>query len=86
MISFTRIPRWLSNKDFTNFAGELFFDAPDNVTTRFGTPKTRYGEPIAIILLGIYLLTANVVLLNLLIAIFSSTYEKVENFIITRFF
>lgn len=40
-------------------------------TTSFGTPKINiYAEPVAWVFLALYLLMANVLLLNLLIAIF----------------
>ena len=40
-------------------------------TTSFGTPKINtYAEPVAWVFLALYLLVANVLLLNLLIAIF----------------
>jgi len=46
----------------------LFFTA--NLTT-FNTPKTNnYGEPIAWVLLMCYMLIGNILLLNLLIAVF----------------
>ena len=58
--------------------GEYFLDDPEINTTVFGTPKRNsYAEPIALIYLAVYLLIANILLLNLLVAIFNSTYEKI---------
>ncbi|XP_065684239.1 transient receptor potential cation channel subfamily M member 1 isoform X1 [Hydra vulgaris] len=66
---------------YFNIYGELFVerDAQSNVT-RFGTPEmNNYSEFFAWILLGCYLLVANVLLLNLLIAIFNNTFEEVQS-------
>nr|XP_047126615.1 transient receptor potential cation channel subfamily M member 3 [Hydra vulgaris] len=66
---------------YFNIYGELFVDRDpgDANKTRFGTPQTNnYSEPIAWVLLGCYLLVANVLLLNLLIAIFNNTFEEVQ--------
>ncbi|XP_057292178.1 transient receptor potential cation channel subfamily M member 3-like isoform X1 [Hydractinia symbiolongicarpus] len=66
---------------YYNIYGELFIDRDpeNNSTTRFGTPTINsYAEPIAWTLLGAYLLIANVLLLNLLIAIFNNTFTEVE--------
>ncbi|CAH3032490.1 unnamed protein product [Porites lobata] len=62
--------------------GELFLNAPDlieNTTTVFGTPrKDSYGDTVVSFMTAIYLLVVNILLLNLLIAIFNNTYEKVQ--------
>ncbi|CAH3032487.1 unnamed protein product, partial [Porites lobata] len=62
--------------------GELFLDAPDkieNTTTVFGTArKDSYGDTVVLFMTAIYLLVVNILLLNLLIAIFNNTYEKVQ--------
>ncbi|XP_047126609.2 transient receptor potential cation channel subfamily M member 1 isoform X2 [Hydra vulgaris] len=66
---------------YFNIYGELFVDRDpgDGNKTRFGTPKTNnYSEPIAWVLLGCYILIANVLLLNLLIANFNNTFEEVQ--------
>ncbi|XP_012554388.2 transient receptor potential cation channel subfamily M member 1 isoform X1 [Hydra vulgaris] len=66
---------------YFNIYGELFIDRDpsDSNTTRFGTEfHNKYAEPLAWVLLGFYLLIANVLLLNLLIAIFNNTYEEVQ--------
>ena len=58
--------------------GEYFLDDPENGTTIMGTPMiNEWQEPLALFYLGVYLLITNILLLNLLIAIFSSTYERV---------
>ena len=64
---------------YFNIYGQYFIDTPsDNKTTWFGTTKrNEYAEPITFIYLMIYLLIANVLLLNLLIAIFGNTFGKV---------
>ena len=54
-------------------------------TTSFGTPKINtYAEPVAWVFLALYLLVANVLLLNLLIAIFGWVLQR--SFIIMCFF
>ncbi|XP_066935830.1 transient receptor potential cation channel subfamily M member-like 2 [Clytia hemisphaerica] len=58
---------------YYNIYGELFIDRDpeDSQTTRFGTDVINsYAEPISWVMLALYLLIANVLLLNLLIAIF----------------
>jgi hypothetical protein len=47
--------------------------------TRYGTCPEPSGVAFSYILLMIYMVTVNVLLLNLLIAMFSSTFQKVEN-------
>ena len=66
-------------RPYFHIHGEYFLDTPDdNSTTWFGTGvHNSYAEPISLILLGLYLLIANVLLLNLVIAIFNSTYENI---------
>ena len=65
-------------KPYFNIYGEYFIDAPEDGKTWFGTKKTNdYAEPIAFVYLAVYLLIANVLLLNLLIAIFGNTFGKV---------
>ena len=55
--------------------GEYFLNDPENGTTMMGTPaRYSWQEPIGLVYFGIYLLIANVLILNLLIAIFSNTY------------
>jgi len=62
--------------------GELFMDAPDiidNTTTVFGTPRhDSFGDTVVSFLTVFYLLVVNILLLNLLIAIFNNTYEKIQ--------
>ena len=66
-------------KPFFNIYGEYFLNEPeDDTKTWFGTEKrNKYAEPIAFLYMAIYLLIANVLLLNLLIAIFGNTFENV---------
>ncbi|XP_047126597.1 transient receptor potential cation channel subfamily M member 3 isoform X2 [Hydra vulgaris] len=68
-------------RPYFNIYGELFIDRDAQTNkTRFGTDMTNnYAEPIVWILLGAYLLIANVLLLNLLIAIFNNTYQDVQS-------
>ncbi|XP_066912898.1 transient receptor potential cation channel subfamily M member-like 2 isoform X3 [Clytia hemisphaerica] len=66
---------------YYNIYGELFIDRdPEgSQTTRFGTDVINsYAEPISWIMLALYLLIANVLLLNLLIAIFGDTFSSVQ--------
>lgn len=63
--------------------GELFFvDAPDTISpteTVFGTPrKDEHGDTIVVFIMAFYLLVANILLLNLLIAIFNNTFSSVQ--------
>eukprot|EP00794_Sanderia_malayensis_P009478 gene9478-10468_t len=62
--------------------GELFLHEEHLLTgskTLFNTKKyNAYAEPIVSILMAFYMLVANILLLNLLIAIFNSTYEDVK--------
>ena len=66
-------------KPYFHIMGEYMIQTPpNNYTTWFGTTiRNSYAEPICLVLLGVYLLIANVLLLNLVIAIFNSTYEKI---------
>ena len=65
---------------YFNIYGELFIDQPDiaNITSFGSQIHNDYAEPLAWVLLAAYLLISNVLLLNLLIAIFNNTYEKVS--------
>lgn len=67
-------------KPYFNIYGELFLEEGGNPgMTLFGTPVINdYAEGITWVFLGIYLLIANVLLLNLLIAIFGNTFLKVQ--------
>ncbi|XP_065060312.1 transient receptor potential cation channel subfamily M member 6-like isoform X1 [Rhopilema esculentum] len=62
--------------------GELFIDKEhlySNNLTYFGTTKHNdYSEPAVSLLMAFYLLIANILLLNLLIAIFNNTFSKVQ--------
>lgn len=62
--------------------GELFFDAPDTISpteTVLGTPrKDKHGDTIVVLIMAFYLLVANILLLNLLIAIFNNTFSSVQ--------
>ena len=58
--------------------GEYFLHDPSNDTTMLGTPKTNnWQEPLGLFYMAVYLLITNILLLNLLIAIFNHTYERV---------
>jgi len=65
---------------YFNIYGELFVERDESAgVTRFGSPTINdYAEPITWIFLGLYLLIANVLLLNLLIAIFGNTFTEVQ--------
>jgi len=74
---------WLRDvffQPYFNIYGELFIEAEKEPgKTRFGGDDVnKYSEPIALIFLGLYLLIANVLLLNLLIAIFGNTFSEVQ--------
>ncbi|KAJ7363533.1 Transient receptor putative cation channel sub M member 7 [Desmophyllum pertusum] len=62
--------------------GELFVDAPDTLsktTTAFDTPRRdNHGDTIVLFIMAFYLLVANILLLNLLIAIFNNTFSSVQ--------
>ncbi|XP_066913442.1 transient receptor potential cation channel subfamily M member-like 2 isoform X2 [Clytia hemisphaerica] len=62
--------------------GELFLEYPqeDPNKTIFETPthNHEYIQVVAAIIMAIYLLVANVLLINLLIAIFNNTYTQVQ--------
>ncbi|PFX13442.1 Transient receptor potential cation channel subfamily M member 3 [Stylophora pistillata] len=62
--------------------GELFFDEPDTISpteTVLGTPrKDKHGDTIVVLIMAFYLLVANILLLNLLIAIFNNTFSSVQ--------
>ena len=63
-------------RPYFHIHGEYFLNDPEENKTRFGTKKINdYAEPIAFLYLAAYLLVANVLLLNLLIAVFGKTYE-----------
>eukprot|EP00794_Sanderia_malayensis_P009473 gene9473-10461_t len=62
--------------------GELFINK-DNLfsktRTYFDTTKyNQYSEPIVSVLMALYMLVANILLLNLLIAVFNNTYSEVQ--------
>jgi len=65
---------------YFNTFGELFIDGEKtNGKTRFGVNATNeFAEPIALGFLGIYLLVANVLLVNLLIAIFNTSFVSIQ--------
>ncbi|XP_074627353.1 transient receptor potential cation channel subfamily M member-like 2 isoform X1 [Acropora palmata] len=69
-------------KPYFQVYGELFMEAPDTIdksTTLFETPrKDAHGDTIVAFIVAFYLLVANILLLNLLIAIFNNTYNSVE--------
>eukprot|EP00794_Sanderia_malayensis_P009474 gene9474-10463_t len=62
--------------------GELFLHEDhlySGTTTVFDTKKyNQYSEPIVSVLMALYMLVANILLLNLLIAIFNNTYAEVQ--------
>lgn len=62
--------------------GELFVDPPDTLdktATAFGTPRNdEHGDTIVLFIMAFYLLVANILLLNLLIAIFNNTFSSVQ--------
>ncbi|KAK3749590.1 hypothetical protein QZH41_019731, partial [Actinostola sp. cb2023] len=63
--------------------GELFITDPEQLVnstkTEFDTPKYNdYSGTIATIIMAFYLLVANILLLNLLIAIFNNTFAEVQ--------
>ncbi|XP_048577809.1 transient receptor potential cation channel subfamily M member 7 isoform X2 [Nematostella vectensis] len=62
--------------------GELFITDPiqlDNRTTAFSTPAfDAYSGTITTCILAFYILVANILLLNLLIAIFNNTFSDVQ--------
>lgn len=62
--------------------GELFMEAPDTIdkgTTLLETQrKDAHGDTIVAFIAAFYLLVANILLLNLLIAIFNNTYNSVQ--------
>ncbi|KAL9968654.1 hypothetical protein ACROYT_G020769 [Oculina patagonica] len=62
--------------------GELFVDPPDTLSkteTAFGTPRNdSHGDTIVLFIMAFYLLVANILLLNLLIAIFNNTFSSVQ--------
>eukprot|EP00794_Sanderia_malayensis_P009475 gene9475-10465_t len=62
--------------------GELFLHEDhlhSSTTTLFDTKKyNQYSEPIVSVLMALYMLVANILLLNLLIAIFNNTYAEVQ--------
>ncbi|XP_066918519.1 transient receptor potential cation channel subfamily M member-like 2 [Clytia hemisphaerica] len=66
---------------YFNIYGELFFENDfSDSNTVFNTPKRLgYENTIGLIMLALYMLIGNVLLLNLLIAIFGSIYEEVSN-------
>lgn len=68
-------------RPYYNIYGELFTndDGATNTTTSFGTPvESSYGEAIAWVLLGIYMIVSNVLLLNIIIAVFNNTFNSVQ--------
>ena len=68
-------------KPYFHIYGELFAEAePEEPgVTRFGTEyHNAYDETLVWILLGLYLLFTNIMLLNLLIAIFNDRYVEVK--------
>ena len=59
----------------------LFFDRDpaDNKTTRFGTEVYGpYDEMMVFSIMALYLLVTNILLLNLLIAVFNDRYNEVK--------
>lgn len=65
-------------KPFMAIFGEYFIDDRTNTTTLFGTDlHNNYAESLAFVYLIVYLLIANVLLLNVLIAIFNNTFTEV---------
>jgi len=62
--------------------GELFVDPPDTLSktsTAFDTPRNdEHGDTIVLFIMAFYLLVANILLLNLLIAIFNNTFSSVQ--------
>ena len=71
-------PLW---QPYFNIYGELFIDRdpPDNRTTRFGTEvQGPYDELVVWCIMSLYLLITNILLLNLLIAVFNDRYNEVK--------
>ncbi|XP_057305453.1 transient receptor potential cation channel subfamily M member 7-like isoform X1 [Hydractinia symbiolongicarpus] len=62
--------------------GEVFFEAAAKQNeTVFGTrhgAHSFYAQPIVLFILGVYLILTNILLINLLIAIFNNTYNTVQ--------
>ena len=90
--SVTQALRGVVDIPYWQMYGELFMEdilgleEPMNATTNKrvceqpgeGPCRTEYGKVVAPIYMAVYMLFANILLLNLLIAIFNSTYTKVE--------
>ena len=55
-------------------------EAESNDTTYFGTPKhNNYDEYVVWMCMGVYLILTNILLLNIIIAVFNNTYVDVKN-------